>query len=91
MLLPIGEAATLLGVHPDTLKGWGDRGPEFTRTAGGHRRYDTDELARWARGTRETVNVPQRVVSGWGDPALPTKATREEAEARVKHDLARLL
>lgn len=49
MLLSLSKAAERIGVHPDTLKGWGDapNGPKFTRTAGGHRRYDENDLDSW--------------------------------------------
>lgn len=47
MKVPLSQAAEIIGVHPDTLKGWGDKGPAFTRTAGGHRRYDTEVLDEW--------------------------------------------
>lgn len=64
MLLAIGEAAKVLGVHADTLKGWGDKGPEFTRTAGGHRRYDTDDLDLWMAMRREYPSYRQRYATG---------------------------
>lgn len=104
-LLTLSEAADHLGCHPDTLKRWGPDGPTFTRTAGGHRRYDIVDLDAWleARRTRSRI-VPRRDpdiapaqsgdvldASWWRDPALPTKAARAEAEAQVKRDLAHLL
>lgn len=58
MLLTISAAAKKIGVHQQTLKVWSleNRGPEFTRTAGGHRRYDEVVLDRWVQST-----VPTRV------------------------------
>ena len=39
-LIGIGHAATLLGVHSDTLRRWtGENKIPAVRTAGGHRRY----------------------------------------------------
>jgi excisionase family DNA binding protein len=45
--LPLGAAARLLGVDPDTLRRWADEGrvPAFT-TPGGHRRFDRRALER---------------------------------------------
>ncbi|WP_053203814.1 MerR family DNA-binding transcriptional regulator [Jiangella muralis] len=39
-LIPVGEAASMLGVHPDTLKRW-ERAGKITsdRTPTGHRRF----------------------------------------------------
>lgn len=53
MLLPLSKAAEKIGVHPDTLKGWSYEalGPKFTRTAGGHRRYDERDLDEWMART----------------------------------------
>jgi len=42
----IKEAAKILGVHPQTLRGWDKKGklkPAF-RTVGGERRYTTKQL-----------------------------------------------
>jgi len=51
MKLTIAEAADMIGVHPRTLKGWDLAeprvGPPCSRTAGGHRRYDKEEITRW--------------------------------------------
>lgn len=49
MLLSRAQAAELIGVHPKTLADWGQRGkgPKFSLTEGGRRRYDEDELRRW--------------------------------------------
>ncbi len=48
MKLMLSQAAERIGVHPDTLRDWGKQdppaGPRFTRTAGGHRRYDEADI-----------------------------------------------
>ena len=57
-LLPIGDAARLLGVSVETLRRW-DRGGRIpsVRTLGGQRRFrhgDIDRLVSWGRpGTDE--------------------------------------
>ncbi|WP_092624498.1 helix-turn-helix domain-containing protein [Jiangella sp. DSM 45060] len=39
-LIPVGEAASMLGVHPDTLKRWERAGKIASdRTPTGHRRF----------------------------------------------------
>lgn len=44
-LISIGKAASLLGVHPDTLRNWEKSGKvQVYRTPGNHRRYSLDEL-----------------------------------------------
>lgn len=44
-LLPVGEAAALLGVHVDTLKRWEKAGRiTSVRTPTGHRRYDRADV-----------------------------------------------
>jgi excisionase family DNA binding protein len=46
--LSLTEASELLGIHPTTLRRWADEGniPHF-RTPGGHRRFQTEDLAAW--------------------------------------------
>jgi len=51
MKLALAQAAERCGVHPDTLRDWGKQtppvGPRFSRTQGGHRRYDEDDIREW--------------------------------------------
>jgi len=45
--LPIGKAARLLGVHPETLRKWTVQGKvKADKTLGGHRRYTLAEVQR---------------------------------------------
>ena len=45
--LPIGAAALHIGVSIDTLRRWSDDGRvAFSRTLGGQRRYEVEELER---------------------------------------------
>ena len=51
------KAARLLGVSTSTLKRWADQGRlRFVLTAGGHRRFDRTELARFRTGMRDEVS-----------------------------------
>ncbi len=46
-LLSLSEAATLLGVHPATLRRWADQGDVLVMvTPGGHRRFPRTEIER---------------------------------------------
>lgn len=50
----VGEAASLLGVSPDTVRRWIDSGKLVARrTANGRRRIDGDVLARFVRSLHE--------------------------------------
>jgi excisionase family DNA binding protein len=45
----LGEAATILGVHPSTVRHWADNGDlPSQRTPGGHRRFLRRDLDLWA-------------------------------------------
>jgi len=47
--LSLKEAATLLGVHPSTVRLWSDKGLlPVHRTQGGHRRYRRSEVLLWS-------------------------------------------
>ncbi len=47
------EAATILGVHPATVRNWADRGDlPSRRTPGGHRRFRRSDLVRWVESTQ---------------------------------------
>jgi excisionase family DNA binding protein len=53
--LSLSSAAELLGVHPNTVRLWSDKGLlPVHRTQGGHRRYKRDEVLLWAQTARET-------------------------------------
>ncbi len=46
-LLTISQAAAQLGVHPDTLRAWADKGlVPVVRTPTGYRRFDPNEIDR---------------------------------------------
>ncbi len=45
----LGEAASILGVHPSTVRHWADSGDlPSQRTPGGHRRFRRRDLQHWA-------------------------------------------
>lgn len=57
-LIGLTEAASILGVHPSTLRAWADRGEiSVSRTAGGHRRFSRAELDSWS-AARRRGNLP---------------------------------
>ncbi len=46
-LLTVSKAAARLGVHPDTLRAWADKGlVSVIRTPTGYRRFEPDEIDR---------------------------------------------
>jgi excisionase family DNA binding protein len=56
--LSLSEVATLLGVHPSTVRSWADQGHLVAhRTQGGHRRFRREDVDLWIRTTKEQ-NVP---------------------------------
>lgn len=52
--LGLAETAEILGVHPNTLRRWGDQGLlPVHRTEGGHRRFRREDIEIWQQ-SRET-------------------------------------
>jgi excisionase family DNA binding protein len=74
--LSLGPASRLVGVDPDTLRRWADRGRirAFT-TPGGHRRFARADLAR----VRESRTVGRRSLATLG--ATPERVNRAYARS----------
>lgn len=63
-LLSLKAAAELLGVHPVTLRRWAESGKIKTvRTAGGHRRFSEDEIARMMQKPElpESISISEKL------------------------------
>ena len=60
-LLRLGPAARELGMSPQKLRRLADAGTiPFTRTAGGHRRFDMEEVGATLADQRETPSIPAK-------------------------------
>ncbi len=61
--LSLSEAASLLGVHPSTVRLWSDKGMlPVHKTQGGHRRYKRGEILLWSESnskSREEALEPE--------------------------------
>lgn len=61
--LSLSDAATLLGVHPSTVRLWSDKGLlPVHKTQGGHRRYKRGEILLWSESnskSREEALEPE--------------------------------
>lgn len=52
--LSLSEVASMLGVHPSTVRSWSDQGHlPAHRTQGGHRRFQRREVDLWIQSHRE--------------------------------------
>lgn len=57
------KAADILGVHPATVRNWADNGDLTSRrTAGGHRRFNRDDLTRYAQSQGELQPMELQVI-----------------------------
>lgn len=67
------DAAEILGVHPATVRNWADKGDiPSRRTPGGHRRFNRDDLHRYARtrGERQPVEVQVIIQNALGSARM---------------------
>ena len=81
--LSLSSAAELLGVHPNTVRLWSDKGLlPVHRTQGGHRRYKRDEVLLWAQTAREihTVQPEDMMQSAVRNVRMQISEGRLEAE-----------
>ncbi len=63
--LSLREAASLLGVHPTTLRAWADAGQiQVVRTPGGHRRFAEEDVKRLLVPERDRPVVTLMPVPG---------------------------
>jgi excisionase family DNA binding protein len=61
--LNLSAAATLLGVHPSTLRAWADRGDVPThRTPGQHRRFRRADIEQWVDSRRAAQLTPGQLI-----------------------------
>ena len=52
--LSLSEVASILGVHPSTVRSWSDQGHlPAHRTQGGHRRFRRSEVELWIQTHRD--------------------------------------
>lgn len=57
------KAADILGVHPATVRNWADKGEiNVRRTPGGHRRFNVEDLQRYAESTGDTEPAEVQVI-----------------------------
>jgi len=89
-LLSVAQAAALLGVHPNTLRGWTDAGrlTAYRINARGDRRYRRDELERLLVQTsapgplgRGEIRLFERVAGGLAASPTPGSVARTIVEA----------
>jgi len=61
--ISLRKAADILGVHPATVRNWADKGDlPSRRTPGGHRRFNRDDLIRYAQTQGELQPVEVQVI-----------------------------
>jgi excisionase family DNA binding protein len=88
-MLTTTEAAEAVAVAPSTIKRWADRGIlPFSRTAGGHRRFERFAIERLLREQPVSVSSGDSVVSVW--VRCLVDARRHEIDGRLLEAKARL-
>jgi len=57
--LSLRKAADMLGVHPATVRNWADEGQlPSRRTVGGHRRFNREDVLRYAQQQQQQTQAP---------------------------------
>jgi len=81
--LGLSDVATLLGVHPSTVRNWADQGRlPMHRTQGGHRRFDRSQIELWIKSQRvdSMEHAEQLVQSALGSMRFRINEAHLEAE-----------
>jgi excisionase family DNA binding protein len=88
-MLTTTEAAAAAAVAPSTIKRWADQGIlPFSRTAGGHRRFERFAIERLLRGQPVSVSSGDPVATSW--VRCLVDARRHEIDGRLLEARARL-
>jgi len=88
-MLTTTEAAAAAAVAPSTIKRWADQGIlPFSRTAGGHRRFERFAIERLLREQPASVSSGEPVASAW--VRCLVDARRHEIDGRLLEARARL-
>ena len=88
-MLTTTEAAEAAAVAPSTIKRWADQGLlPFSRTAGGHRRFERLAIERVLRGQPATVSSGDPEASAWVRCLVDGR--RHEIDGRLLEAKARL-
>jgi len=84
--IPVGEAAAMLGVSPDTVRRLADSGRlKSSRAAGGRRRIDGADLARLMTETSpQSGERRQRRSARNSFPGIVTRVTKDRVAAQVE-------
>jgi molybdopterin-binding protein len=82
----VGQAAELLGVSPDTVRRWVDKGLiPAARTQGGRRRVDGEGLARFSVERAASPSLlPVKESARNHFPGLVTKVTKDLVMAQIE-------
>ena len=89
MMLTTTEAAEAAAVAPSTIKRWADQGIlPFSRTAGGHRRFERFAIARLLREQPVSVSLGDPVATAW--VRCLADGRRHEIDGRLLEAKARL-
>ena len=88
-MLTTTEAAAAAAVAPSTIKRWADQGIlPFSRTAGGHRRFERFAIERLLRGQPVSASSGDPVATSW--VRCLVDARRHEIDGRLLEAKARL-
>lgn len=83
------EAARLADVAPSTIKRWADEGVlPFSRTVGGHRRFDRFAIDAYLRDQRRSTSGVEPLLDGWINCLI--RGQRHEIDSRMLEARSRL-